>query len=183
MSQDEHSSIWSRVPALIAELRQHLADKWSASQTANALSRIAGQRISRNAVIGKARRTGIAFESGNDGKYLRNKKKSRKSHPVPINIVREKVPSLELPDEQPKQADFIGLTILEVKSDQCKYPHGEKIPYLFCGAPVWGESSYCAHHHRICNTGYSTGFNKPGVSNELHGNQGGPLPLSAGRAG
>src|ERR1035437_3230976 len=106
MSQNEHTSIWSRIPALVTELRQHLADKWSASRTSNALSNTAGQLISRNAVIGKARRDGIVFESGMDGKYKRGPKKVRQ---VPINIVRVKAPSIGLPDEQPKQPDFIGL--------------------------------------------------------------------------
>lgn len=172
------TSIWSKIPALVIELRQHLADRWSAKQTSDALSRTAGQSISRNAVIGKARRDGITFESGMDGKYKRGPYKSRRQ--VPINIVRQKALSIDLPDEQPKQADFIGLTILEVKANQCKYPHGERVPYSFCGVPVWADSPYCRHHHLICNTGIPQ-FKKQGERHEFNGIPGGSLQNSARR--
>ena len=177
-------SIWATIPGLFEALGRCISDKLSARQTADELSIIAGQPISRNACISKAHRSGIPnFQSVEVGKYPRKPRQSRKSHQVPINITRQKVPSRSLPDELPVQADFLGLTIEEVGNGQCRYPHGEQVPYLFCGGPVAGKSSWCPHHFRIVSAGYSAGFNiKTGVSNEFYGASGGPLPHSRGRA-
>jgi hypothetical protein len=174
MIKDEYGlSIWVRIPTLVSELCQHLADKWSASQTAEALSRTAGQHISRNAVIGKARRDGIAFESGMDGKYKRGPKKVRQ---VPYNITRQKSPFIDLPDELPLPADFLGLTLMELPNNGCRYPSGDG-PFFFCGQPQWSDSSYCGHHHQICNTGIPQ-FRKSGESNVSYGTPGGRLSHS-----
>lgn len=40
-------------------------------------------------------------------------------------------------------------TLLELEDNDCRFPFGEG-PFLFCGDPVQGRSSYCAHHHDIC---------------------------------
>ena len=173
-----NGSIWTKIPGLIEALGQCIAKNWSAKKTSENLSELAGQRITKNSVIGRARRTGLPhFQSGEDGKYARKPKKPRKSRAqVPYNITRIKSPSIDLPDELPLQADFLGLTIEEVGNNQCRYPHGEQVPYLFCGQPVRGESSWCSHHFRVVSAGYSIGFNiKKGVSNEFHGTPNGPL--------
>jgi hypothetical protein len=177
------NSVWNRVPLLFEELKKAISDKLSGSQAANRLSMFAGQKLSRGAVLGYANRSGMSFQSVEVGKYPRLPKKPR-IRQVPINITRQKVPSRGLPDELPMQADFLGLTIEEVGNGQCRYPRGEQVPYLFCGQPVAGVSSWCPHHFSIVSAGYSASFNiKTGVSNEFYGNAGGPLPHSRGRAG
>lgn len=40
-------------------------------------------------------------------------------------------------------------TLVELEDNDCRFPFGEG-PFLFCGDPVQGKSSYCAHHHAIC---------------------------------
>ena len=174
-----YGSIWNKIPGLIEALHQCIANKWSARQTAAKISELAGQPISRNAMIGAARRRGMRFGSEDEGQYPRKPKAPRQ---VPINIIREKVPSRELPDELPMQANFLGLTIAELGDNQCRYPAGEQVPYLFCGQPQWVNSPYCRHHHLICNIGFPA-FKKQGKKHELHGAPGRPLPHSAGRSG
>jgi hypothetical protein len=183
MSLNGINSIWSTIPGLFDALAKSIKDNLSAKKTAENLSELAGQHISKNSVISKSHRSGLpSFQSGEDGKYPRKPKQPRKSRQVPINITRQKVPSRELPDELPMQADFLGLTIEEVGDHQCRYPHGEQVPYLFCGNPVKGESSWCPYHFNIVSAGIPS-FKKPGESHESYGTPGGPLPLSRGRMG
>jgi hypothetical protein len=40
--------------------------------------------------------------------------------------------------------------VFELTEKNCRWPHGERVPYLFCGAPRMGvECSYCEGHARI----------------------------------
>ena len=181
MSYNGVSSIWSTIPGLFESLGQFIKDNLSAKKTAENLSELAGQYISKNAVIGKARRDGLpAFQSGEDGKYARKPKQPRKSRQVPINITRQKVPSREFPGEILLPTDFLGLPLIDLPKNGCRYPSGDG-PFFFCGQPQWGNSSYCRHHHRVCNTGIPA-FRKQGESNVSYGTPGGPLPNSRGRA-
>lgn len=34
---------------------------------------------------------------------------------------------------------------------RCRYPHGRRVPYTFCGAPKDPDQSYCPYHDRLCN--------------------------------
>lgn len=175
-------SIWNKIPGLFEELKKAISDKLSGRQAADKLSLIAGQRLSRSAVLGYANRRGMSFQSTDAGLYPRAPKKPRRQ--VPINIVRKRTP-LPLVEitETPVQQGFLGLTFEQMEGRRCWYPHGEQVPYLFCGNPIHGKSSWCLHHFRIVSAGYSTGFNKTGVSNELHASPGGSLSNSRGRAG
>ena len=37
----------------------------------------------------------------------------------------------------------------ELDASQCHYPHGDQVPFSFCGQPTDG-TSFCAYHHRLC---------------------------------
>ena len=132
MTANGVGSIWSTIPGLFDALGQFIKDNLSAKKTAENLSELAGQYISKNSVIGKARRDGLPpFQSGEDGKYARKPKQPRKYRQVPINIIRQKAPSRELPDELPLPADFLGLTLIELPKNGCLYPSGDG-PFFFC---------------------------------------------------
>src|ERR1035437_6775541 len=106
MSQNGIGSIWSTIPGLFEALAKSIKDNLSAKKTAENLSELAGQRISKNSVISKSHRSGLpSFQSGEDGKCARKPRQPSKSRQVPINIIRQKVPSRELPDELPLPAD------------------------------------------------------------------------------
>jgi hypothetical protein len=172
------SSIWNKIPGLIEALGQCISKNWSARKTAESLSELAGQRVSKNMVIGKARRSDLpSFQSGEDGKYPRKPKPLRRQ--VPINVIRPK-PEYEQPPERPITADFLGLTLMELSDNGCRFPAGEGPSYLFCGNPQWGESSYCEKHHLICNTGIPP-YKRAGAGNELSGTQAGHMQNGTGR--
>jgi hypothetical protein len=39
-----------------------------------------------------------------------------------------------------------ALSILDLKTDDCRWPVTDRPPHLFCGRQKWGGSSYCACH-------------------------------------
>jgi len=38
----------------------------------------------------------------------------------------------------------------ELEDHHCRFPHGDDLPYMFCGKPKSGSSSYCLQHRLIC---------------------------------
>jgi len=165
---------WANTPGLLAMMEQCISEKLSAGQTSKEISRIAGYTISRNAMIGAAKRRGLKFHSELNGKN----KSPRKT--IRLRRVRQrKPPSIPMPVEQEIPDDFLGITILDLPLNGCRFPNGTG-PYLFCGQPQWNSSSYCRHHHQICNAGFSV-FKKPGESHEFYGSPGRHMQNSAGR--
>jgi GcrA cell cycle regulator len=94
--------------------------------------------VSRNAVIGKLHRIeGYTPEP---------------HRPPP----RKPPPPVWKPPPPPKRrvvinVPFLNLTLDELKRGVCHYPHGDRVPYRFCGAPVKEGSAYCRLHHRIAH--------------------------------
>ena len=95
----------------------------------------------KNAVIGKAHRAG--WTKTTPEKTSRPKRVHRRKVWKPPHKV-------EQPVEAPKSLDFLGLTLDELTLNQCRYPHGDSAPYLFCAQPVQDGSSYCVEHHAVC---------------------------------
>ena len=155
-----YGSIWEKIPGLFEALKHCISEKWSASRSADHLSDIAQQKLSRNALIGKARRSGMAFGSDDAGQYARPPKIARKLRQVPYNITSQKAAPIELPEEPPLPPDFLGLALLDLPRNGCRYPSGDS-SFLFCGNVQDGESSYCAYHRHICHVPYVTKGGKP----------------------
>ena len=149
---------WYDVPSLLTELTQCIADKWSARQAAARISDMAGYPVSRNALIGKARRDHLGrFQSEGDGNYQRAPKKPRRQRESknPAQFTNIKPAPIPLPPESPMQADFLCVPFDALERDMCRFPAGDG-PYVYCGQPVWNETSYCAWHQRLTHSGYST---------------------------
>lgn len=126
----------------LADLRVLCADerKLSAAQIADML------HVKRNAVIGACFRNKIKLPRKSSGGTPR-KLKGRANQGRKFNFTK---PSVEKPVEI-KLADVVPLNVSldDLQPHECRYPYGDG-PFLFCGNPVEGESSYCAAHHRLC---------------------------------
>jgi hypothetical protein len=62
--------------------------------------------------------------------------------PVPCVLPRWKVM------EVPRPAPGTRITLFQLTENTCRWPHGDRTPYLFCGAPTAGKT-YCAYHTGI----------------------------------
>ena len=51
-----------------------------------------------------------------------------------------------------KNEPFIGVHLLDIKRDQCRYMHDSQ-SLMFCGHKVANGSSYCESHHKYMFTG------------------------------
>lgn len=132
----------------------------SAAWIANEINARTGARFTRNSIISKAHRAklekpkDLPSEWQGIGKYSRQAAEGRKNSPP-----RPRKPRLgykrhngTLPPtliEQTIPPDFLGLTIWEIRDGLCRFPKGDKAPYLFCGQPALEGSSYCAYCHRV----------------------------------
>lgn len=131
-------SLWT--DALTARLRE-LADnaEISYADIAQILSREFDVCLTKNSVIGKARRLAI---SKRDPK---SPAKTRSSPEIPA------MPRFvfEPPYLAPPGPRNDMITILELTHNTCHWPHGDNPPFLFCGKPVRKAAVYCPYHYGI----------------------------------
>ena len=138
----------------MARLRAlHRNDRLSFDAIAAMLSEEFGVTLTKNSCIGKARRMGLP-ERTNKRKRKVFRGDKRRAHitlVAPAPIEPEVVPCVlprwkVIADEAP--AERGRLTLLQLNDNTCRWPHGDRVPYLFCGAPTAGKT-YCAYHTGI----------------------------------
>ncbi|NNG03997.1 MAG: global cell cycle regulator GcrA-like protein [Inquilinus sp.] len=120
----------------VAVLRRY----WGSGKSASEIAEIIGG-LSRNAVIGKAHRLGLA---GRPSPIKERKKPAARSEqpvaapPPAVVAAVERVP-------------VDGATILALTERMCRWPHGDpkKPGFQFCGKPVAAGLSYCAAHMKL----------------------------------
>jgi GcrA cell cycle regulator len=122
---------------LVARLKELWPD-YEASQIAAIF------RMTRNAIIGKANRLGLAQKKRPAKRTKQPYRPAAKFYPKPQYFPPQQPPPVIMPE-----LPFLNRTIEELAPGECRYPSGERVPYLFCGQPVQHSSSYCAHHHRL----------------------------------
>jgi GcrA cell cycle regulator len=136
------------------ELLRMIGQKYSAAQAAAELG-----DVTRNAVIGKAKRMGARFNSAHPqnsnsterplGRRMRRAERVR-SEPIArlTRAVCAKLPPMA-PEpfalRLPLVPDYPGGP--EVANNGCRAPVMSEPPHLFCGQPQQEGSSYCAYHH------------------------------------
>ena len=160
-------SIWDEFPTLLFDLGKCLALKLSARKTAQKLSEITGQTITRNAVIGKAKREGLELNAVIGGRpkgYQPPRKHTAQWKP------KSRIPMPNLSTETAQPYEFLGLNIHELKDNSCRYIEGE-VPgvHSYCGQPTF-HGSWCEHHFKIV-----TGVN------HVHAGEAGSLQNGRGR--
>jgi GcrA cell cycle regulator len=145
---------------------EHLRHLWdveglSASLIADRLScRSEGQYFSRNAIIGKVRRLGLAFRDAPISRRPTPKGAKRKkyvcSKPLPEQVIMPAIPVEPLPPEGQAPAKLFHL--LDLENNQCRYCYGdprEPGPH-FCGrdgANMTLGIAYCEEHRKLCSVG------------------------------
>ena len=151
----------------VEQLRQHWLEGKSASQIATLL----GHGLTRNAIIGKVHRLGLA---GRAKAPSSAPSRPRTSSPQPAShhsappraatvaqrIVRgatalAMAPLTELEAETEVYESVVlpmslRVTIVELKEAMCRWPLGDPTSpdFRYCGSPVAG-GPYCAHHGRL----------------------------------
>jgi GcrA cell cycle regulator len=121
-----------------------LSALWGQGLTAAEIAERMGG-ISRNAVLGKAHRLGLA------GRRVRqrNVRMPSKERRRPRQPMRATLP-LCLPLLPQPEPPSLGLSVLDLTGTTCRWAHGDpKADFQgFCGQKTVPGSSYCAHHHR-----------------------------------
>lgn len=150
-----------------ALLQKCVADGLTSGTAVRLFSKTFGKAVSRNMLIGKARRIGLSFDGTRSASIapivilrmmsppkvkkqpVRRETTQRffgevKAPPKPATLAIEPMPKadvwLPLPGSKP-------VSLFNRKPDQCKWPVGAE-PFLFCGQPRTGQS-YCATHHTL----------------------------------
>ena len=134
----------------VARLRAlHAKKHLSFDAIAAQLTQEFGMSVSKNACIGKARRMKLAQRPR---KVFRGDKRKRAITLVAeAPVVAEAMPCVlprwkVMTPERPAPGERI--TLLQLTDNKCRWPHGDRTPYLFCGAPTAGKT-YCAYHTGI----------------------------------
>lgn len=129
------------------ELKKLHGEGYSSSQIASFMQ----MGLSRNAVIGRVFRLGLSRPIV---RKIRAAKVARTHKPV-ARIVRANGNSngfrvhmsVETDEFQPRCVEVVprNILLIDLGRDDCRYPYGDG-PFVFCGHPQRGESSYCPAH-------------------------------------
>ena len=124
----------------VEQLKSLWAEGLSASQIARALG-----GVTRNAVIGKVHRLGLA---GRAGPARAERPRSSISHK---SVVRMAAPEPEIVEEDPiKLDDGNFATVLTISDRMCRWPIGDpqEADFHFCGKKKVAGLPYCEVHAR-----------------------------------
>lgn len=129
---------------------EELRNGWEVMSASQLAAKIG---TTRSAIIGKAHRIGLKAKAKAGGqKTMRPAPRVR--HLPTVSRNRLAIMSLEevfppLIDEAPALIENGGRVTLEaLRPHHCRFPIGDKAPYLFCGNDIV-KGSYCAAHGRL----------------------------------
>jgi GcrA cell cycle regulator len=148
---------------IVEQLKQHWMDGKSASQIASLL----GNGLTRNAIIGKVHRLGLAGRAKTPSSAASRPRRmaSPPAHRVagprlsasPARITRGATALAIAPEalseiEQPEFESVVvpmslRVTIVELKESMCRWPLGDPATaeFRYCGSPT-ASGPYCAYH-------------------------------------
>lgn len=145
----------------IALLKQY----WEEGRSASQIAEVLGEGLSRNAVIGKAHRLGLAsrpspLKSGEPRAEPRaapaETKAPRAAAPKPAAPAPQPAVAPAAPAPQPvaqparpaPRAKGAKVTLLDLNDRICKWPigHPDEADFHFCGKPVNPGFPYCGEH-------------------------------------
>ncbi len=129
----------------VAVLRQY----WGSGKSASEIAEIIGG-MSRNAVIGKAHRLGLAGRPSPIKEKKAKPKPAALSSSSPAPAPTQTAPRAPIDNVVELQPGG-GATILSLTERMCRWPHGDpkKPGFRFCGKPCADGTSYCAEHLKL----------------------------------
>lgn len=129
---------------------------WALGKSATQISREMDCGISRNAVIGRWHRLGLADRNRSMPVAIREPRRIRvKPKPASPAISLATKPAVTAgplpcaPVALPPAPQGPGISLVALTSTACHWPLNDGGPYLFCGAPKDGVGPYCEYHARI----------------------------------
>jgi GcrA cell cycle regulator len=148
-----------------------LTKLWTEGLSASQIAAELGEGVSRNAVISKAHRLGIAH-GGAKGASTPRPRKPRPPNPapavdpvspgkptpasMPTTPVAAKEPPAALPEPLPLREEAVapqieGVTIMELREGMCRFPLGDPTTpeFRFCGTQAIMGLPYCPYHAQI----------------------------------
>ena len=134
----------------VEALREFMRDNGASHSTVAAqMSEKFHCAYSRNAVLGKAARLGIP---SNNPPRSRHHLKSKATEPA-VTVRRPRYPKPPPVTAEPAALRSVDVTprhisLLELKSGECRWPYGDVAPFTYCGNPVL-TGSYCGPHHYL----------------------------------
>ena len=143
-------NVWT--PAMIATFRALHRGEDSFDAMAQKMSAIFGLEISRNALIGKARRLELPMRHGP------GTRKPPQYPAKPAKIPRPVSVAAPIPPEPEPTVPEVGLSIYQLTNATCRWPLGkvsDRPPYRYCGGATEIEVSYCDEHRAIAHRGFA----------------------------
>lgn len=134
----------------VARLKELIAERLTSGQIAKVL------QTTRNAVIGKIHRMGLALISDEAAKAHSRPampRTLRRIAPTKFVVVNgQKQEERPMEPRKPKPDEpMLKLSLFDLEEHNCRWPLEERGEYdlrLFCGRDASGSSSYCAQHRR-----------------------------------
>jgi GcrA cell cycle regulator len=134
----------------VALLQQYVLDGLAASDAAQRMPINEGETLTRNSMIGKAKRLGIRFGSKDlSASILWEKPKMPKSPKLPVAKILCKPASEK---RKPAPSGFLHVSLMELAHTGCRFPLGDPHDdnFSYCGRRWQGETGpYCAFHRAI----------------------------------
>lgn len=146
----------SASPWVNQQIVDRLAVLWishSATQICGVLWDEFNVRLTRNSVVGKLHRLKLTVENKVYLHPLTRTEGHRTPRTPRAKVERRAVETISGPimlrvvDTSP-----LNLSLMDLQSDSCRYAVTDETPFLFCGQPNDGVSSYCRAHHHIAMT-------------------------------
>jgi GcrA cell cycle regulator len=129
-------------------LRTHVEAGRSFAVAASEINYRFGTSYTRNAAIGRAQRMGLCSVRPRDTVRSRRPPPPPRPKPEP-KVALPPRPRREILELRCAEVEPGHFSILDLGSDQCRYPYGDR-NYTFCGHVAYPGSSYCEAHLLLC---------------------------------
>ena len=113
-------------------------------QVADLMNERFGGGFTRNCCIGRAGRLKLPPRA------VRPRPKNPRKPTAKVITMPVRVDAPIPPKEAIKPASSRHLSIYQLSYGDCKFPEGDRPPYVYCGQPTRDGGSFCPDHHAIC---------------------------------